>query len=204
MPKYTMRGRACALLALASALILAGCSKPAPATTAASAASPAAVAAATSAAPPTGQPAADAKAFLEGLYAHYKSAKDHSFSPMDAAAREVFDPELIQLMADDSKVLKGEVGAIDGDFLCDCQDYETINATVAVQSATPTTAKATADFKVFDQTHHNSFDLVNVNGAWRIHDVTEAGQPSLRTMLRDEIRDMSKATPKKGNPNVAP
>ncbi len=162
------------------------------------------MAAATSAAPPTGQPAADAKAFLEGLYAHYKSAKDHSFSPMDAAAREVFDPELIQLMADDSKVLKGEVGAIDGDFLCDCQDYETINATVAVQSATPTTAKATADFKVFDQTHHNSFDLVNVNGAWRIHDVTEAGQPSLRTMLRDEIRDMSKATPKKGNPNVAP
>ncbi len=204
MPKYTMRGSACALLAASLALVLAGCGKPAPATTAAAAASPAAVAPATSAAPPTGQPAADARAFLDGLYAHYKSAKDHSFSPMDAAAREVFDPEMIQLMADDSKVLKGEVGAIDGDFLCDCQDYDTIDATIAVQSATSTAAKATADFKVFDSTHHNSFDLVNVNGAWRIHDVTEAGQPSLRTMLRDEIRDMSKGTPKKGDPNVAP
>ncbi len=189
MPKYTMRGRACALLTASLALVLAGCNKPAPAAIGK---------------PLTGQPAADAKAFLDGLYAHYKSAKDHSFSPMDAAAREVFDPEMIQLMADDSKILKGEVGAIDGDFLCDCQDYETIDATVAVQSATPATAKATADFKVFDSTHHNSFDLVNVNGAWRIHDVTEAGQPSLRTMLRDEIREMSKGTPKKADPNVAP
>src|SRR5882724_2739164 len=66
---------------------------------------------------------ADAKAFLDGVYAHYKSSKNNTFQPFDANAGEVLDADTIALMKADEKALNGDLGDIDGDWLCDCQDY---------------------------------------------------------------------------------
>ncbi len=208
MPVDTLNGRAAGVFALVASLVLAGCHKPAVTAPATSASTETSVAAAA----PAAADAADAKAFLEGVYAHYKSPSPqaHSFSPMDKDIKAVFDADMVALMAKDNKLQSpDEVGVIDGDWLCDCQDYDTIAATITVQSATATTATAAADFKVFEALHHNSFDLVKANGVWRIHDVTEAdpaqpAQPSLRKTLQDEITQLSKPGAKKGNPNEAP
>jgi hypothetical protein len=190
---------------MALGLALAGCNKPAPA------AAPAAPPAAAPIAPPAidATAAAEAKAFLDSLYAHYKTNKNNSFSPMGDNVAQVFDADTIKLLADDAKALKGELGEIDGDYLCDCQDFETITATVAVQAATPTTAKATADFTVFDQKHHNEFDLVKVNGVWRVHDVRErdSADPaalSLRETLEKELKDLVSHPATKGKGDEAP
>jgi hypothetical protein len=182
--------------ALALALAAAACQKPAsnaapaetnaaPAAAATTEAGPAASAGAAS------SDAADAKAFLDGLYAHYKVSKDNTFAPFDANQAEVLDPDTIALMKADEKALKGELGDIDGDWLCDCQDFESITATVTVQSATPTEAKATA---VFHDTmdagsppKRDTFDLVKTPAGWRIHDMGDSDQPSLRKVLSDEI-----------------
>ena len=175
--------------ALALALAMAGCQKPAPNqaapppdANAAPAASPAAAS--------TGD-AADVKAFLDGLYAHYKTSKGNVFQPFDANAKEVLDADTIALFKADQKVMKGEVGAIDSDWLCDCQDFNTIVATVTVQSATPTEAKATSDFHdpldTTDKPGHDTFDLVKTADGWRIHDMGTRDQPSLRKVLQDEI-----------------
>jgi hypothetical protein len=135
--------------------------------------------------------AADAKAFLEGLYAHYKTSKDNTFQPFDANAKEVLDADTIALMKADQKALKGDLGEIDGDWLCDCQDFESITATIAVQSATATAAKATSDFHdtpaAGGSPKHDTFDLVKTPAGWRIHDIGTADQPSLRKVLTDEI-----------------
>ncbi len=136
--------------------------------------------------------AADAKAFLDGLYAHYKTSKDNTFAPFDANQGDVLDPDTIALMKADEKALHGELGDIDGDWLCDCQDFESITASVSVQSATPTEAKATADFRdTMDgptgAAKHDTFDLVKTTAGWRIHDMGTADQPSLRKVLQDEI-----------------
>ena len=136
--------------------------------------------------------AADAKAFLDGLYAHYKTSKDNTFAPFDANQSEVLDPDTMALMKADDKALNGELGDIDGDWLCDCQDFESITATVTVLSATPTSAKATADFRdTMDgpggKPKHDTFDLVKTPAGWRIHDMGTADQPSLRKVLQDEI-----------------
>jgi|SRR5471032_252699 len=180
--------------ALALALAVAACQKPAPnqaappapdinavATTNAPAAAPAA----------SGSDAADAKAFLDGVYAHYKTSKNNTFQPFDANAGEVLDADTIALMKADEKALNGDLGDIDGDWLCDCQDYESITATVAVQSATATAAKATADFHDTIDTSpkpkHDTFDLVKTSAGWRIHDMGTADQPSLRKVMSDEI-----------------
>ncbi|MGA0600036.1 DUF3828 domain-containing protein [Caulobacter sp. KR2-114] len=190
---------------------LAGCNKPAAPTSAATTAA-ASAPAQTAAAPAAGQDAADAKAFLEGLYANYAkgaSTDNNAFAPMDKDAPRVFDKAMVDLLARDAK-LNGpdEVGFIDGDWLCDCQDYDKITATVTVQSATATAAKAVVDFKVFDQMHRNAFDLVKEGGAWRVHDVQDVGakppEPSLRAGLEADIAQLQKAGKKKPNPDEAP
>jgi hypothetical protein len=187
----------CAAPALLIAATLAGC-HPA-AAPANSSPPPAANTAVASAAPAPAADmadAADAKAFLEALYAHYRTSKNNDFQPFDANERDVFDPDMIALLKADQKAMKGDVGALDGDWLCGCQDFESLRATIAVQSATPTVAEATSDFRdtgIADATQqHESFDLVKVGGAWRIHDIHTSDQPSLRKVLTDEIASQRK------------
>ena len=191
--------------ALTAALALGACQKAGPsnATNTASAANaaPAAanVAAAPAAAPAeaTGPDAAAAKAFLEGLYAHYKasSSTGTTWAPMDANIKEVFDDDMVKLMAADSKALKGELGEIDGDWLCDCQDWGSLQATVTVTEASPTAAKAVAVFhdnEIKDEptAKRDSFDLVKTPAGWRIHDMGTEQDPSLRAVLTKEIADL--------------
>jgi hypothetical protein len=178
---------------LALALALAACQKPASnaAPTAAPVETNAAPPAAAPSAMPTGGDAADAKAFLDGLYAHYKTSNNNTFQPFDANQGEVLDADTIALMKADEKALNGELGDIDGDWLCDCQDFQSITATVTVQSATPTSAKATADFHdsmdAGGKPKRDTFDLVKTPAGWRIHDMGTADQPSLRKVLQGEI-----------------
>ena len=183
-----------AALALLAAVTLVGC-HPAAAPANSTPPAPAANAVAPPAAPTPGADtadAADAKAFLEGLFAHYKNSKD-TFQPFDANAREVFDPSMIALFAADKRALKGDVGVLDADWVCSCQDFVSIQATIAVQSATPTTAEATSDFRdtgmTDDKPRHESFDLVKVGSGWRIHDIHAPDTPSLRKALTDEIKN---------------
>lgn len=201
MPGWTVIVRG-AWLGLA-ALGLAACQKPsAPAAPAANATSPAAAATGADA-----KDAADVTAFLQSLYDHYKTSQNNTFQMFDANAAEVFDADFIKLMAADEKVLNGDVGVIDGDWLCACQDFVSLRATITVQSATPTTARATSDFVdtgIPDQgTRHDNFRLVKEDGRWRIDDIQTAGEPWLRAQLEDEIKTKSKPG-KKPKPDEAP
>jgi hypothetical protein len=200
-------------LGLIAALALAGCQKAAP--PAANTASASNAAGNTATAPdtnaaqaaPTGD-AADVKAYLDGLYAHYKSSKNNTFQMFDKDEKQVFDADMIALLAEDGRLLKGELGAIDGDWLCDCQDFESLKTTVAVQSATPTTAKASADFidvgMPGQEARHADFDLVKTPAGWRIHDITTKGEPSLRKTLTDEIQTLKHPGAKKAASDEAP
>ena len=191
--KRALRTSALLAFALAGLTAVAACQKAAPN----AAATPPPVAAN---APPVAAPssvvntdAVDAKAFLEGLYAHYKTSKNNNFQPFDGNAKEVLDADTIALFKADQKVMKGEVGAIDTDWLCDCQDFESLAATVTVQSASATEAKATAEFRDTGMTgddakpRHDTFDLVKTPDGWRIHDMSTRDQPSLRKVLQDEV-----------------
>jgi hypothetical protein len=188
-----------------AALTLVACQKAAAPPAAAANVAPAAanVAASAPAGPPaTAAPAspdaAAVEAFLDGVYAHYKSSDSGgvTWSPLDA---KVFDADLVKLMAADTKALKGEVGVMDGDWLCDCQDWGSIAATVTVSSASPTEAKAVA---VFQDTQikdaaasRNAFDLVKTPDGWRIHDMGTTSDPSLRGALTKEIADLKSGKP---------
>jgi len=182
-------------LVVTFAATLVGCQKAAPPAPANAAMPANAAAAAPAAVPAAATPdAAAAKAFLEGLYANYKTSENNTFQMFDKDAKAVFDDDMIALLAADQKALKGDLGEIDGDWLCDCQDFASLKATIKVQSATPTTATATSDFVDVgipgDAGHHEQFQLVKTSVGWRIHDIKTSDEPWLRQMLTNEIKQL--------------
>lgn len=148
-------------------------------------------AAASSAAAPT---ADDAKAFLTGIYSHYADEKTRGdFNPAFKDRQDYFDPEMVSLMQTDEQLSKGEVGALDGDPICDCQDFGRMTAVVTIDSAAATEAKATVIVTETDPSvaaedrkpRTFTYDLAVVNGQWRIHDMSAPSTPSLRQLFID-------------------
>lgn len=130
-------------------------------------------------------PADDARAFVEGLYANYKSA---SFCPTCDGRERFFDASLSRLLEADAKQADGEVGAFDGDPVCQCQDADGMTAkVVSIALAPPKSAVAKVELRFVHarpaETRHVTFDLALEGGRWRIHDVHSADTPSLRALL---------------------
>ena len=67
--------------------------------------------------------AASARAFVEKLYSHYPSNPNRkAFDPTGKNASQVFDPGMIAAFREDTKLANGEVGFVEADPLCQCQD----------------------------------------------------------------------------------
>jgi len=133
------------------------------------------------AAPPSMSP----EQFLRGLYAAYKPhGKPVAFDYPDA--KSIVDPAMLKLLKHDHDMSKGEVGAIDSDPICNCQDYGTIKVmSLKVTMSGAGAASADVTFKVFSDVQNARFSLVVVDGAWRIHDISTKDTPSLAAYLRD-------------------
>src|SRR5262249_22379005 len=83
--------------------------------------------------------AASARAFVEKLYSHYPSnPKGSTFNPTSKNAGEVFEPGMIAAFREDARLAKGEVGFVDADPLCQCQDDSGLKSKVV--SVTMTSA----------------------------------------------------------------
>lgn len=132
----------------------------------------------------------DPKAFLDRLYSHYGGA-DSAFSPMGTRAAQWFDAEMAALMTEDARLSNGEVGALDADPVCDCQDYGKLSANIKIEQVTTTTARAQAVITETDtsftpdarQPRTLTYSLVLENGEWRIHDIGTKSIPSLHDWL---------------------
>ena len=73
------------------------------------------------------KPAETPQRFLDGVYANYRKA---DFSPFRRPA-SYFAPRLLAAIEEDSRLAHGEVGYLDGDPLCQCQDAVGLRARVA-------------------------------------------------------------------------
>lgn len=141
------------------------------------------------------QDLSDAHAFVARIYAHYPVAdRPHPFDPLGKDERSVFDASLIGLIAEDQRLAHGEVGALDGDPLCDCQDDGGLSFTVG-----PTTADGPLG-AIVEVTRRDpnatppEIEKINivlrwVSGAWRIHDVGSPNMSSLRAFLLKANRE---------------
>jgi hypothetical protein len=125
------------------------------------------------AAPAAGTP----RAFIERLYESYRQA---DFSPFKHP-EQVFAPGLLAAIAEDEKLAKGEVGYLDGDPICQCQDAAGLKATVT--RVTPVRAgKATVTVRIVlagETPRPAQFSLLRTQAGWRIADISSAEEPSL-------------------------
>ena len=117
------------------------------------------------------------RAFLERIYSSYR---DPDFSPFQKPER-IFAPRLSAAILEDQRLANGEVGFLDGDPLCDCQDTGGMRSRIV--SFASTAAGASARISVhFPGTSGSRFirvKLVKTPSGWRIADVGTKSEPSL-------------------------
>jgi hypothetical protein len=95
---------------------------------------------------------------------------------------------LIGLIAEDQRLAHGEVGALDGDPLCDCQDDSGDSFTVGVARADGPNGAAVEVVRHDHNVKPPALETIKIvlrqaNGVWRIHDVGTPYMPSLRAYL---------------------
>jgi hypothetical protein len=126
---------------------------------------------------------ADAKAMIEQTYRAYCNRCEVDF---DRTAKRLFSPRLWGLVLRDRRLTPaGDVGALDGDPICDCQDYAITGVVVQVTAAAaPDRATAIAKFRNFGEPTTVTLDLVVLKGRWRIDNIHAKGTPDLARFLQ--------------------
>jgi hypothetical protein len=131
---------------------------------------------------PAAAQAETAQAFLERTYAGYAR---EDFDPLDHLHR-YFAAPLAAAIREDERLATGEVGYLDGDPLCDCQDISGLKPrveSVRMTGKRAASARVMLDFGTADQ-RTVVLQLVLTKHGWRVADVATRDQPSLLAALR--------------------
>jgi hypothetical protein len=133
------------------------------------------------------QPQADTpRAFLERTYASYRNPDFNPFSHPD----RYFAPRLIAAINEDSRLAHGEVGYVDGDPICQCQDPSGMHAAVGRVIAHGRD-KAVVQVSIgwdADKPRPARLSLVHTRAGWRIADVSSADEPSFLRAIEQSNR----------------
>jgi len=132
------------------------------------------------------QPRESPRAFMERLYANYH---DTAFSPF-VHPRNIFAPRLLRAINEDSRLAHGEVGYLDGDPVCQCQDSSGMRPSITrVMQQGMDRAKVNVTIRwEHDKPRLAEFRLVDTRRGWRIADVGSADEPSLISALEASNR----------------
>lgn len=128
-------------------------------------------------------PAAETpQAFLERIYAGYR---DPDYSPL-ARPERVFAAPLVAAIREDRRLSRDEVGYMDGDPLCQCQDAAGLRPLIAeVRRPTARTAAARILLRFGGADNREvRLQMVRTPSGWRIADVATPDSPSMLDELR--------------------
>ena len=127
-----------------------------------------------------GPPAETPRAFVDRLYASYRR---ESYSPFTHPER-VFAPPLAAALAEDARLFTGEIGFVDADPICQCQDPTGMRAVVrALRQRGAAAAEAQVALSFGGASARNvTLTLVRTPAGWRVADIASPGEASY---LRD-------------------
>ena len=115
------------------------------------------------------------------------------FDTLGPAMPMIFQPSLIGLIKEDQRLADGDVGALDGDPICDCQDSADMTFTIkSVRASGPARASAIVVRRApggATELENITLDLAQSGGHWRVWDVHTKDTPSLRAMLIKSNRE---------------
>lgn len=126
------------------------------------------------------------KAFLERVYAEYVLDGLSSLQHVD----ELFSPELAARIRRDAELAGDEVGYLDGDPLCDCQEAEGLKPHI---EEVREIEKGIVEARVFldfgpERSRAVTLRLVLTPAGWRVADVATKEEPSLLRALEESNR----------------
>lgn len=145
---------------------------------------------------PPGRPAIYAAArvgpeeFVRALYAVYATpgAGPGEPSPPQPGQDPIYDRMLNAMIGADAAQAAGEVGFLNYDPICDCQDSGGFTLdSVAVTQSGPATAEAAVVFTNAGETKRQTLKLVKEGPMWKVSDVLVPGQPPLTEQLMAAI-----------------
>jgi len=127
------------------------------------------------------EPVQTPRAYVEQLYASYGKT---NFNPLTHPTH-YFASRLAAAIGEDSRLARGEVGYLDGDPICQCQDPAGLRATIG-----PVTERRRGEAIVrvsiaFSGTKPRpaTLTLIWTKWGWRIADISTPDEPSLRKAL---------------------
>jgi hypothetical protein len=127
------------------------------------------------------------RAFVQQLYSSYANP---GFSPLDKPER-IFARPLRAAISEDQRLARGEVGFLDGDPLCDCQDTLGMRSRIVslVVKERSARARVLLRFAGTSDKRDIRLSLVLTPAGWRIADVGTKEEKSL-------LHDLSEANRK--------
>lgn len=151
------------------------------------------------------QDQASAQAFLQSMYKHYGKG-GNGVNTDGPKAHLYFSKPLLALLRADQKIVgPDEVGVLDGDPVCGCQDWDALHdlkialTPIDPAAVNPAQLKASVSFALFgsEAAHEQSLrslemTLVSQGGQWRIDNILDRSDPKapfdLRAELQKEVR----------------
>ena len=122
-------------------------------------------------------PAAETpQAYMERLFASYRVTNFNPFNRPEL----YFAPRLLSAIKEDARLANGEVGYVDGDPICQCQDPDGLHATVSgvrQQGRDTALVSVSIGFTGY-KPRPTTFTLVRTAAGWRIADVSSGDEPS--------------------------
>jgi hypothetical protein len=134
------------------------------------------------------------RAFVEHLYAAYT---EPDFSPFTHPER-IFAPPLLAAIAEDSRLSQGEVGYLDGDPVCQCQDATGLRATIT-ELKQPRRDKAEVRVSIGllgYEPRPATLALIRTRDGWRISDISSPDEPSLLRGISESNRKAARQSDK--------
>jgi len=123
--------------------------------------------------------------FLQGIYANYTSGHS-TFEPLGKQGELLFEHSLFLLIQKDAlgSNAKNEVPLLNGDPICNCQEYHKLKnlKIVAANTGNPHPA-ASVSFTNEGKPETMQFELVPSGDTWKIFDIVTSDTGSLRDYL---------------------
>ena len=125
-----------------------------------------------------------ARSFVQHVYQDFANP---DWQHQEQRQAKFYTAQLYRLILADQKGHPGEVGKLDGNPICDCQDPgepgELKVQLITFSGAGPDRLKADVTFLIVQEPRKVTLTLLKTPTGWRIDDVTAKDMPSLRALL---------------------
>ena len=142
--------------------------------------------------PALAAPAETPEAFVRRVYARYGD-KGPGVPTTRPAGTPFYAAALLDAFAKDQKLAGGEVGSIDGDPVCDCQDWGKLRVRqVAITPGQNGAVLARVAFTNFNKPQAVTLTLAATPDGWRIADIGNGSAPSIAALLKEAAKTPAK------------